>query len=117
MLTNETGVNYKSWRWCFTTGELFKKIKMKGKMEMNTQEKNNHSRAITVSDTHVPYNNDNFNNKLDVLLTASPLNPSPHCPSVCIHGIGFSTASLFYKHTRERARAKLEHKSRFGRHM
>jgi len=37
--------------------------------------------------THVPHNNDNFNNKLDVLLTASPLNPSPHCPSVCVRGI------------------------------
>lgn len=54
---------------------------MKGKKETNIR-KNNRSLELLPLATHVPHNNDNFNNKLDVLLTASPLNPSPHCPSV-----------------------------------
>jgi len=60
-----------------------KKLKRKGKKEMNMREQ---SERLPLA-THVPHNNDNFNNKLDVLLTASPLNPSPHCPSVCVRGI------------------------------
>jgi len=45
--------------------------------------------------------NDNFNNKLDVLSTASPLNRSPHCPSVRPSASAAQTslhaaAALFY---------------------